>query len=508
MVYTGPSRGCKDCRKRRIKCDEKEPECTACVRARRKCPGYPDPFDVVHKKHTIFENREIGVSGTHDKKAPQIEARLVNLQAVSASQSSWLSAFQDPEADTLLPLNDQLPSEHQAVLHFLYTYIKARSEPSMSLDLMESIRTIYGNASTTSNVYHAISAISNVLFGFLKGKKEQLMVAQASSTEAMRLTREALKDPVESVSDQTFFAVLLLSMYEHLSAVTAQVQSLSVHYLGLAALVKYRETEGRPTAMSQYCLYQLHNRLTNAVLNSPYLVLKEISGIAQLPLPTSSNHAAGYMGSLSTRLIQLRLQTEQLRKSTHTDCDACLALLHVAKQIEGALSLWPSLIPISWRPATALFYLDGAVYAGDAQVYESLDVASMWNTYRCMRIMVSNSMVASCRESRDCSKSDDRQTVCQQMVDGICASVPFHIGEQESNQDHEKSETQPTNTRTPFSSEKTQLRRAIGAMMLYPRLQFVLAQELDLHPAQTSWIQLQVSKILGFFRTGDASSLH
>ncbi|KAI5924363.1 hypothetical protein F4810DRAFT_139856 [Camillea tinctor] len=35
--------GCNNCKKRRIKCDERRPECTNCVRSRKECTGYPPP---------------------------------------------------------------------------------------------------------------------------------------------------------------------------------------------------------------------------------------------------------------------------------------------------------------------------------------------------------------------------------------------------------------------------------------------------------------------------------
>lgn len=47
MVNTGhPSRACKLCRSRRIKCDETKPHCLKCKKAKRQCPGYRDPFEI------------------------------------------------------------------------------------------------------------------------------------------------------------------------------------------------------------------------------------------------------------------------------------------------------------------------------------------------------------------------------------------------------------------------------------------------------------------------------
>ncbi|KAH9901959.1 hypothetical protein F4778DRAFT_133911 [Xylariomycetidae sp. FL2044] len=35
--------GCNNCKQRRIKCDEQRPECSQCVRSKRRCTGYPPP---------------------------------------------------------------------------------------------------------------------------------------------------------------------------------------------------------------------------------------------------------------------------------------------------------------------------------------------------------------------------------------------------------------------------------------------------------------------------------
>ncbi|KAF0317911.1 negative acting factor [Colletotrichum chrysophilum] len=47
MVNTGhPSRACKLCRARRIKCDETKPFCLKCAKSKRVCPGYRDAFEI------------------------------------------------------------------------------------------------------------------------------------------------------------------------------------------------------------------------------------------------------------------------------------------------------------------------------------------------------------------------------------------------------------------------------------------------------------------------------
>ncbi|KAI1342123.1 hypothetical protein F5Y15DRAFT_332525 [Xylariaceae sp. FL0016] len=46
--------GCNNCKQRRIKCDEVRPECTQCVRSKKRCTGYPPP-----PRSRIFEEIRI-----------------------------------------------------------------------------------------------------------------------------------------------------------------------------------------------------------------------------------------------------------------------------------------------------------------------------------------------------------------------------------------------------------------------------------------------------------------
>ncbi|KAI1180870.1 hypothetical protein F4777DRAFT_175963 [Nemania sp. FL0916] len=46
--------GCNNCKHRRIKCDERRPACTQCVRSRKQCTGYPPP-----PRSRIYEEKRI-----------------------------------------------------------------------------------------------------------------------------------------------------------------------------------------------------------------------------------------------------------------------------------------------------------------------------------------------------------------------------------------------------------------------------------------------------------------
>jgi hypothetical protein len=59
MPFDGqPSRGCRECRQRRVKCDQTAPACQRCCRAGRTCPGYQSRTDLVFRDmNHVAENK-------------------------------------------------------------------------------------------------------------------------------------------------------------------------------------------------------------------------------------------------------------------------------------------------------------------------------------------------------------------------------------------------------------------------------------------------------------------
>lgn len=76
MVNTGhPSRACKLCRSRRIKCDETKPHCLKCKKSKRQCPGYRDPFEINLRDETQSTIRKAKATAAAQKRAERIEGR-------------------------------------------------------------------------------------------------------------------------------------------------------------------------------------------------------------------------------------------------------------------------------------------------------------------------------------------------------------------------------------------------------------------------------------------------
>jgi hypothetical protein len=74
MVNTGhPSRACKLCRARRIKCDETKPHCIKCRKSKRQCPGYRDPFEINLRDETQSTIRKAKAAAAQRRTSRQDE---------------------------------------------------------------------------------------------------------------------------------------------------------------------------------------------------------------------------------------------------------------------------------------------------------------------------------------------------------------------------------------------------------------------------------------------------
>ncbi|KAG6005492.1 hypothetical protein E4U21_007886 [Claviceps maximensis] len=88
MVYCGkPSKGCSNCRERKVRCDQKVPTCGQCEKRRQICPGYRNMVDLMFRDeshHVIQRATSINTSTAAGKRAKKAQARVANTAA-----STW-----------------------------------------------------------------------------------------------------------------------------------------------------------------------------------------------------------------------------------------------------------------------------------------------------------------------------------------------------------------------------------------------------------------------------------
>ncbi|KAJ9648742.1 hypothetical protein H2199_000655 [Coniosporium tulheliwenetii] len=157
----------------------------------------------------------------------------------------------------------------------------------------------------------------------------------------------------------------------------------------------------------------------------------------------SDENAANRLTVLSLQLPEIRARSKALQ-NRHRNPAAmleALALLNDALRVDADLEQWARTLPDAWGYKTVSWKHDmpddlanAPQYPGPKHVYEDTFIANIMNDYRVSRIFC-QSVVLSCTTwlsppGEDLSTESQclvARHIIQQMVDDICASVPFHM---------------------------------------------------------------------------------
>lgn len=111
-------------------------------------------------------------------------------------------------------------------------------------------------------------------------------------------------------------------------------------------------------------------------------------------------------------------------------------LLRRAQAIDTGLASWPETLPLHWYPIRVFKdnipqeVIDAGIYEDSCDIYPDIMICSTWNDWRVARLKVLRLIAKLRLLSRLDRGENSAQSIneMQQLVDGICASVPFCLG--------------------------------------------------------------------------------
>ncbi|KAJ9417269.1 hypothetical protein QL093DRAFT_2409005 [Fusarium oxysporum] len=110
MVYCGkPSGGCSTCRRRKIRCDQKEPACTQCEKKNQPCPGYRNLVDLMFRdesSHVIKKAVKTRARSNRLQKSPVSQ----ELASASTSPPPSVVTIKSPPTFTIDPRSSAAPA--------------------------------------------------------------------------------------------------------------------------------------------------------------------------------------------------------------------------------------------------------------------------------------------------------------------------------------------------------------------------------------------------------------
>ncbi|CAM1503676.1 Fc.00g012670.m01.CDS01 [Cosmosporella sp. VM-42] len=438
MVYCGkPSRGCQMCRTRRIKCDETKPTCNQCAKSRRQCPGYKDEFDLVFRNET---------------QATERRARKANKKALAQKQGkgstskdtprplSLIKQESEPDKAILTTLN--LPVEQQATCHFVSNYVLIPRQDD-TRGYMEFVVPLIKTETPALHFKYAFDACALASLGNRVGpgndfEKESL----GHYTKALAATFAALKDPDRARSDATLGAVLLLGLFENITAKQLGMLAWGSHIEGAIQLVKARGKEQLRTKVGLAMFVAVR---TQMIIHSLSTGKQPIMGVEWWLSDAVKNFYAADCQRLNIRTGELRAEVNRVMSSVTRSPENIELLLDMIRRcqiVDQEHVAWAKSLPdyfqfkaVAWEDHVPNGdYSRAEVFPGRVDAYQDLWVASVWNMMRCSRIILA-SMIVRC-SAWVCAPVDYRTTpeyataarTCCDAITDIIASVPYQLG--------------------------------------------------------------------------------
>ncbi|KAI0845340.1 hypothetical protein F5Y00DRAFT_246362 [Daldinia vernicosa] len=439
MVYCGkPSKGCQMCRTRRIKCDETKPTCNQCTKSRRQCPGYKDEFDLIFRNETQATERRA-------RKASKKGLAIKTEKTVSESGDTNVSVVfanttkQPVKQAVIRPLNISI--EQQAICSFVSNFVLIPGEGD-GRAFMEYVIPLLKEhpAGHLQNAFNACSmAFLNNRGGVCNRFSDR---ALHEYTKALHGTNAALRNPETQLADTTLAAVLLLGLFESITAKQIGMLNWGSHTEGAIQLVKARGKEQLKTKTGLGLFIAVR---TQMIIHSLTAGTAPIMGAEWWIDDAVRNETAASCHRLMIKLGECRAEVTRLMNSmarTPDNMEIMMDMLRRIQTVDQEVVAWMRNVPEDWRFRTVTWedrvpdgdYSKAEVFPGRVDVYQDFYITSVWNTSRTARLVLA-SLVVRCA-AWICSPVDYRTTpeyataarTCVETITDIIASVPYQLG--------------------------------------------------------------------------------
>ncbi|KAK4151769.1 hypothetical protein C8A00DRAFT_16860 [Chaetomidium leptoderma] len=478
MVYCGkPSKGCSNCRERKIRCDQREPGCGQCDKRQQKCPGYRNLVDLMFRdesSHVIKKAKararkkanNLGLSQPATPSdsegrlslTPEPRTRTLSLvvpPTPTASSPGGLEAahhddsmLMSPESGSwpLTPPMAQLynlaPScQENGFAYFFSRYVTA--DETVSHQKFDFLRDVWKPSSSMPDaqidgVLASMTAVGLMGLASTARSPDLMDAARKSYGTALRLTNHALQDPAEAVKDTTMLSILILGVFEMMTESTQRTmtaEAFQKHVNGAAALARMRGPAQFQTRAGRRMFSMLCQRVIVSCTQRNVPMPDFLIELWHEMIQTSDT------GNPNRRLMPLLWQVLQLRSEIKSgflsDPETIVdRLLSIDQDFENLTTQ----LPPSWKYRTfKVKQHHPAVSGGICHLYPSLHHASVWNHIRTTRILLLETVLseisqdlASFSPTLDSPRHLDiyhkARRKLRHMVRDVTASVPQQLG--------------------------------------------------------------------------------
>jgi hypothetical protein len=392
-----------------------------------------------------------------EEASPFRSIRSINQASSPTQTTAGLGTNQNIESSLVVPKRLPQNTEVGALCFFFTGYVTIARDPQTSRGFLEYLLPLYSNAPHDSPISQATSALAIMLASMWSRKGIETEESRRFFGKALAMTKAAIDDPQQNTTDETLMTVLLLEFYESCNSRFRSEVSSGTHNAGAIALVKHRGSLNFQNETSKRLLIALRNQLIGVALQRGELVTPDPAVWTDTaPMPQSPaielDKVCAELANLQARYKRFAFPLIEPPDSITTSppsfnasassIEVLHSILAPALQLEMRLSLWSRSVPLFWHPIAVSSpdsihpsIQSAGLYSYACDVYPCLHVAHVWNTYRITRlavlkiILVCQSVLTRLQSATDYPTTRQYTLdIVQKLVDAVCASVPYHLG--------------------------------------------------------------------------------
>lgn len=182
---------------------------------KRKCPGYVQYFDLVFRDQTQAVQRKAELKRLKDKRSTSPEG------SSSTTSEEDIIIISEQNIGSLRPFVDTSPSlglgqtaEQVAICQFFTNLVLVPTHPDAQCGFLDCLLPLYTSTRHDSMLSLATSAVALAVAGSEPDRRLGYQLGRALLGDALLKTAAALRDPEQSVQDETLMTVMLLGFYE------------------------------------------------------------------------------------------------------------------------------------------------------------------------------------------------------------------------------------------------------------------------------------------------------
>ncbi|EHA27123.1 hypothetical protein ASPNIDRAFT_170706 [Aspergillus niger ATCC 1015] len=405
MVFCGkPSKGCGECRSRKIRCDQTRPTCSQCAKGNRVCPGYRDQLSLMFRDESqqVIRKARTGTTARRAKSSRKTSPGM--LSSADSNPSSTTGDLEPFEFDGPEYLSPQFVQQHaiQQPLVLQPSYQPTKNE-AISYFLrqnawigsfwskIEANPDILRRASATSHnaLMTSLASVGIAMISRIRKSEPMKIAAEKEYGNALQLLTTAVADQQQAKNNATLAAVLMLAIFEIISCLQreAHVPDSVLHCVKVAMFL-------RPHTVAY------GDRLLNIM-----------------------GRLANLRADIKEKIITDRKKMLESAYAVEAELMSWLTSLPDNFPYATIQDPWPTL---NWGPKP---------YNNIYHVYTDFWICNSWNQYRVARIIISDLILTCIRELNAGSPlpadlvthTSQIRNTARQLASDVCASVPYYF---------------------------------------------------------------------------------